>query len=508
MKEKYYRYFIYLAIVAGIGLRLYGAFYAKQGLSHDESVTYQCAAAKEGDYCEQVHAYSDTVVQTKLITQFYQVPDGFEFSKIATDLVAFDIHPPLYFWALHIVYKIIGLQPFTGLLINIACTILMCILLYKLSMLFFHRSSVALTATALWLLSPAVLQIDLEARHYQLFGLLALWHVYLSYKLFIGENQKSSVYLSLICCTVLGLLTHYYYAFVLLPSALLALFKFRLTRKFWLYGLTMLLSALVFYFIFPGVITFFSAYMEKPKESSFSFNLTKVKVFIYCTAQFFTQPHYFRYLFMGLFTVVVFLFLIRHRSYVKTLALQSAKGQFFILYFTWFAAFSFLFYVSGISPAHAVGEQYFSYLWPLCSILVTAVVGRLFQRMAAAIYLPLIIQLLPSAYLSIQKSQYIKNIVSEAHNGILKNADLICFNDNMRGQLPRFCLNLEPEQRILISNYDEKNITALNSFSSLALVEFYEGRSTLDALADSLKKAGFTMDLFAADTYKLYYLKR
>ena len=46
----------------GAGVRLHGIFRVKAGLTHDESISFLCAAAQEGAYQERIPFLLDTLV--------------------------------------------------------------------------------------------------------------------------------------------------------------------------------------------------------------------------------------------------------------------------------------------------------------------------------------------------------------------------------------------------------------------------------------------------------------
>lgn len=93
-----------LAIVAALGLRI-GLVDAKQTLSHDETISYLAATCHQGEYERVVSrgAYPVARFAPAAAWQRFVEPDeALCFGRIAEGLAMHDIHPPLYFWMLHV----------------------------------------------------------------------------------------------------------------------------------------------------------------------------------------------------------------------------------------------------------------------------------------------------------------------------------------------------------------------------------------------------------------------
>ena len=169
-------YFIVL-IAFALVVRIYAIFELKQNFSNDESVTYLSATGNQVKYAQLVKpdsAYLDNYVKAQVWKNCYVSNPPFCFKKIAYDLTQYDIHPPLFFWLMHLFILLFGFHVYTGLILNLITTLLTLFTLYKFSNYVFNNSFKSLLVCTFWFLSPAIVQTDLEARHYQLFALFTI----------------------------------------------------------------------------------------------------------------------------------------------------------------------------------------------------------------------------------------------------------------------------------------------------------------------------------------------
>ena len=77
--------------------------YTKYELEHDESISYLASSGHQKEYStiKNSHLYGK-VVSVNHWKKYLKVEKPFCFNKISHDLSHYDIHPPLYFWLLHI----------------------------------------------------------------------------------------------------------------------------------------------------------------------------------------------------------------------------------------------------------------------------------------------------------------------------------------------------------------------------------------------------------------------
>jgi uncharacterized membrane protein len=124
-----------------------------------------------------------------------------------------DVHPPLYYFALHYWMKLFGDSEAATRLLSALFGILALPVIYKLAALMFDRST-GLLAAGLLALSRFHLEFSQEARMYSLLCLLCLLSVYYFLKLLEGKKSRLAL-AGYIVATALMMYTHVYSFFIL-----------------------------------------------------------------------------------------------------------------------------------------------------------------------------------------------------------------------------------------------------------------------------------------------------
>ncbi|MDP6381479.1 MAG: glycosyltransferase family 39 protein, partial [Phycisphaerae bacterium] len=206
-----------LALVAGAGLRI-AAVIPKKTITHDEGISYLAATGHQGDYARLssgVFPHGQWVGGADW-KRFLAIEDPLPLRRIGSDLANFDIHPPLYFWALHLWSLLFGVSLWAGLSLNILISLLAVLAVFSLARYVLQGAREGALAALLWAVSPAVLQVTAgEARPYEL---LALCTVLFASQFFrstdIAQQPRWRHHLFLAAATAAGLLTHYHFAIV------------------------------------------------------------------------------------------------------------------------------------------------------------------------------------------------------------------------------------------------------------------------------------------------------
>ncbi len=163
-------------LVAAGGLRV-AAGADKSGLSHDESISYLAAACHQGDYA-RITVLGEPPFGRWVAASDWKAllrPDrALCLGDIGRDLAREDIHPPLYFWLLHVWALVFGVGLWTGLSLNIVLATLTGLALYGLARRLLGNPLQAASVAGVWSLSPAAIRVFGEARQYELLALLAV----------------------------------------------------------------------------------------------------------------------------------------------------------------------------------------------------------------------------------------------------------------------------------------------------------------------------------------------
>ena len=141
---------LWLVIVAALLVRIYAVTTVKEGLTHDESIAWLCAAATESRFGAELPGLVDQPQPAGLFQAFLQRPASFAFRTVARDLALTDIHPPLFFWGLHVQHVLVGLTPQNQSAINLGLSLVTLGLVYRLGRRFSGSQAAGLVCAAVW----------------------------------------------------------------------------------------------------------------------------------------------------------------------------------------------------------------------------------------------------------------------------------------------------------------------------------------------------------------------
>jgi hypothetical protein len=242
------------AVVVHVALHL-AVSLAQQGIEHDDSISYLAASGHQGLYSRIIESGSapyDTWGPAGAWRRMLSPEEPFVFGRIARDLGQYDIHPPLYFWLLHLGMLAFGMHPWVGPILNLGLDLLAIPALFLLARRVLGDERRAGLSTLLWAASPGPLAAALEARQYSLFGLIAI----LFFLQVLRAADEAAPFgpgraALLFATTGLGLFSHYQFALVAAGGgALLALRLFRRSPR--RLGLALLAIAAGFALLLPG----------------------------------------------------------------------------------------------------------------------------------------------------------------------------------------------------------------------------------------------------------------
>jgi mannosyltransferase len=129
------------------------------------------------------------------------------------NLVAQDVHVPLYHTLLHYWQILLGNDIFTARMMSLVFFVLLIPAVFALTT-YVYRRSVGLFAALLVTISPFLSWYGSEARMYSLLALLTVLHQFAFMKIFREGKSVHWVWFTL--TAVLGIHTHYFFAFVIL----------------------------------------------------------------------------------------------------------------------------------------------------------------------------------------------------------------------------------------------------------------------------------------------------
>lgn len=211
--------------ISGIGI--------KRCVQHDETISLMAAACKSQAFQDRRLDLANRWVAASEWQRFHEIETPLCFAKIQSDLIVLDIHPPLYFWALHIAGLFVGLNATTGPLLNVVFHAASLVMLFLLARELSLGRAAALTVIVVWSFAPSALSVTYFARQYEMVTFFALSSL-LMFTYVIGR-RRWRLYAVLLTAAELGaLLTNFQGAFVLAAvglCAILALLHAWLRRK-------------------------------------------------------------------------------------------------------------------------------------------------------------------------------------------------------------------------------------------------------------------------------------
>ncbi|MEA2007413.1 MAG: glycosyltransferase family 39 protein [Patescibacteria group bacterium] len=104
-------------------------------------------------------------------------------------MIAEDVHPPLYYWLAKPWAAIFGYSPFGIRTFSLACGLAIVVSVFVVAKRMFNVR-VGLLASAITAISPFAVEYSQEARMYSLFGLLFLWSVWFFYQALQTNRKK------------------------------------------------------------------------------------------------------------------------------------------------------------------------------------------------------------------------------------------------------------------------------------------------------------------------------
>lgn len=508
--KRLWRILLIALILWAAGVRLHGILVLKQGLSHDESVSYLCASATEGAYQIEIDGMLDRDLHVLDIQAFYARPPGMAFPTVARDLALWDIHPPLYFWTLHAVHVAFGAGVIGGALLNFVAGLLLLALVFIMARRALASTSQALAAVAIWYLSPAVVQIDLEARHYQFMALFAIASFLMAERL-SNEQRSKTCWMLFTLVNAAGLLTHYYFAFLLLPGALVMLIRYGWTRPTFTYAGSLLASLALFLLAFPQIFDFIGTYSERlsnPEATTGA--LDRIKTVTYASLAFFTEWHRARYMYIFLLIAAGLFAMYRIPRPIAQLKFPLDRPvTHYGIALLWSTCFTVGFYLVGISPAQAAGEQYFAYFWPLLAVLLVHVASRTIPaRYVGWIFAAHMAQLPFAYHSSVHGSEYVKNVLPAEWYEEIGSADLLITDDHKRANLPRIASSLRAEQALFLYS---KVVPAFKGEERVAFLHLaIDSRPAPNEIFERMSEMGFRSDgpTKRHDHFELHFFRR
>lgn len=447
MRWNFFPISLIIIVLATSAFRLVGIA-NKQILTHDEGISYLSATCHQGKYSQVVNSsLVGNWVQASEWKKLIRPDEFFCFQRIGFDLAHYDIHPPLYFWLLHIWTFLFGVSMWSGPSLNILITDLTILALFALALRVLGNISEATLVVFSWAINPSIILVSTEARQYDL---LTLWAVLLVWQTVrystLPKPIKLHETLFLMILTIAGLLTHYYFLFVVVGVVIFSIARLirkdnqRLIGALVAIGLGHILAIA----LHPDFVVSFQGYNQYQKFVHEEF-FKRVEVVLLSFSSFF-------YLFVILLGVVIWAFItyFYNRSglfqHFRNINLNELYIPFICV---WLGSIIIVLYLTFLSPQHSMGPKYLSLIWPFFVFIVAYILrftNKFKLHLTIFFYVcPLILVI--AAFVDLNR----KNTLSIPFD----QADFVIIDNLARGILPRIIWHVPDDSFVLVDTQQD-----------------------------------------------------
>jgi len=426
----------------------------KDTLWHDESISYLVSSCHGSESLNNDMARSP--VAASEWKSLLELTGSYCFDQIRSDLLETDVHPPLYFWLLHIWSHVVGIDLWTGPLLNVPITLVTLFLLLLLARNVLDRPLEVAVVLVVYAVTPYFDMISIEARHYDLltmFSVLFVWQlVRLANK---QESIRTFEYVFLIITITLGALTHFQFAIVLVASLIVVV-----TRSYRSYrerALLLIGSVCIGYSIALVLFPILNVIGNRQSMlSQFSINGAVERVFSSLAA---FIPLY-SIIFIGI--VVFFVAKIRKSNAVSINSRSSSRqidaSQIFLIGL-FISGTIVILYLLYLTPRHAMGYKYISMAWPFLAFLPILILRYANYRKSILLYLLVVGVAVNSAWL-VDKISHVKADYAQ----LFEEHEIILLNSRSQGVVPQVVWHI-PDDKTVIAYSQSEMIATIDSWT-------------------------------------------
>ena len=214
---------VLVGALAGSALLILQTAGRKLTIEHDEGISFIQASVRMADWQRVSLGHLAPAAEwapAAAWQSFWQVGEPFGFAAISQSLVTADIHPPLYFWLLHLWALAFGMTAASSIWLNVALAVLTGLALFGLARWAFRDPLFAALVVGVWALAEPTVGVSVAARPYGLLSLVSVLTVWAGLAWF-GRDRRPRLLavLGLGLLIGAGLLT--YYQFALLVAGLM-----------------------------------------------------------------------------------------------------------------------------------------------------------------------------------------------------------------------------------------------------------------------------------------------
>lgn len=454
---------IVLAALTGSSALILGRAGVKTSIEHDEGITFIQSAPAMAEWATIANdhiAPAGVWVPASQWQALLQVRDPFAFAQISHGLAQWDIHPPVYFWLLHVWSLVFGMTPTSAIWLGVAISAATGVLLFGFASWAIGDPLPSAAVVAFWALASTTVGVSLIARQYGLFALLTVATSWAALACF-GPGRRPRVLPTIGSGVLIGLGLGTHYQFALVVAGLLLWIVISCWRRW-----SLVLAAVAAALLGLGILALLhhgfwqaltavsssafdggsSAQRLTPTFSSiFGFFLTpELSARVAAASQ---QPWALTAaLAVATVSLVAGLVLaLRSDRRVDAASIkfedQLARHRVAAVCFVglWIVATTSALFLVGQSPSHAMGDRYLAAALPLLAFIPVTLFRRLGGTAAAAIGLVWAVASIPG-----QLATILAPAAEPSVQTLVAPAKRIVIDTLARGVLPRVVIDADP----------------------------------------------------------------
>jgi hypothetical protein len=372
-----------VSLLVAVGLR-WAAVPTVRTPVFDDVMSYETATGHAAEYSALLQTKAPPFGRWATAADWqrlWAIEDRFCFRRIAHGLAVSDIHPPLYFWLLHLWLLAFGVHARTGPLLNLPAAAITVLLVWALARELRLGRAGAAAATLVWAVSPAVLATFVFTRQYELLATLGAGFTWLVLRATDPRRAISTprlVALALIAAA--GLLTQYHFALLIAAAVVAAAWRLRDAPRRRLFALVGAIAAGAggHLLVYPHLLRS----VQRAGAMGPDFAWAGVPSRFFRSAQSlldFAGAGASRWIWVVAAIAAAASVMVRARGGAGPRREAAADGgatAALLVFLLVLGSATVGLYVAFETPVHAMGPRHLSLIWPLLAVAVTALLWR------------------------------------------------------------------------------------------------------------------------------------
>jgi hypothetical protein len=440
------------ALVVGTGLR-WVARSADLRWNSDEGISYLVSSCHVQAFSDMVQPGSRLFGKWVAAAEWQKLiaSDGsLCFNTIRSELITNDVHPPLYFWLLHVWTLWFGRSIAAGLALNLLIVCVGLCALFQLAKRVLGSRIEALGVCAIASVNDVAIGAALELRPYALLTTVTVLCVLMLAICCARTKPELRHYAGLVLAAAAGLLTHYLFAFLVPALGLYALLRLvrRDPRRLAALAASMLVGAGLAWAAFP----FHRQVRARPRAPVEYPGIDWQGSSVDSILAYLGQPLWVSSLLIAAsFSVGVAWFFASRFVSMPSIRMSAFQGWEMLVLFASVALAELVPGALGLSPPHAVGLKYMAALWflaPFVPVLATRclVAGR--TSGLFALVLLYAAPTLPAGWARAHRYALTQPVLPD---------ERVVIHSVNRLHLPRLLATFEPGAQLLVTDFADIN---------------------------------------------------